>query len=53
MGLYREKSKMSDINNKYKNPFPVTAVANFYNNMQNSLIVETNVIKEMKEIVST
>lgn len=35
----------------YKNPFPVTAVANFYNNMQNNMIVETNAIKQMKEIV--
>lgn len=33
----------------YKNPFPVTAVANFYNNMQNDMIVETKAIKKLKE----
>lgn len=35
----------------YKNPFPVTAVANFYNNMQNNIIVETKAIKKIKKII--
>lgn len=35
----------------YKNPFPVTAVANFYNNMQNDMIVETKAIKKIKEVI--
>lgn len=35
----------------YKNPFPVTAVASFNNDMQNDMIVETAAIKELKEIV--
>lgn len=38
--------------NVYINPFPVTAVANFYNSTQNSLIVETTAIKKTKKIVS-
>lgn len=41
------------VNVKYKNPFPVTAVANFYNSLQNDLIVETNAIKKIKKIFDT
>ena len=36
--------------NIYKNPFPVTAVASFRNDMQNDMIVETKAIKRMKEL---
>ena len=43
--------KIVERQESYINPFPVTAVANFYNNIQNSLIVETGAIKRTKEIV--
>ncbi len=43
--------KIVEEQNLYTNPFPVTAVANFYNNIQNGLIVETSAIKSTKEIV--
>lgn len=46
-----EKSKKAEI--VYQNPFPVTAVANFHNNVQNNLIVETNAIKRAKTLVDT
>lgn len=35
----------------YNNPFPITAVANFYNDLQNDMIVETKAIKKLKDVV--
>lgn len=40
-----------NIENGYKNPFPVTAVANFHNDRQNDMIVRTKAIKQMEEII--
>lgn len=36
---------------EYRIPFPITAVANFYNSLQNTIIVETKAIKDTKKIV--
>lgn len=46
-----EKNKKAEM--AYQNPFPVTAVANFHNNVQNNLIVETSAIKEAKTLIDT